>query len=133
MGRIFIPQAERTVFFGGNSTNISASTTVYAGLGVVNASIANVAGLTMTGAGSFKSLYARSAGGNIGTTTETWTVTLFKNGVATAITFVMTGAVATGNDTAHSVDFVAGDYFYVQIIASAGTSARPAVFAGGIA
>lgn len=132
MGTIIQPSSPRMLVFGGTATNIAASTTIYAGLGIVNATLSNVAQYPMTFAGTFVSLYARTTG-NIGATTETWTVTLFKNGSATALTFVMTGAVIGGSDTAHSVTFVPGDYIMVQVVASAGTTGRPGVFSAGIA
>lgn len=134
MGRIFRPSAERHIFLGGATTNIAAGTTVLLGLGAVNATASNIAGLIMPYSGVFTSLWVRTgAGGNIGSTTETWICTLYLDNAATAMTFTMTGAVSTGNTEAFKIPFTKGQYVYGHIVASAGTSSRTAVMAAGIA
>lgn len=136
MGRIFTPAAQRSIFLGGATTNIAASTAPWLGLGSVNTTLSNVAGLIMPYSGVFTSLWVRTGGGgNIGATTETWLCELFLDNTATpsALAFTMTGAVSTGNTEAFQVPFTKGQYVLGRITASAGTSSRTAVMAIGIA
>jgi hypothetical protein len=110
---------------GGGTTVIAASTTAFLGLGGVSTTASNVAGVPSPVAGNITGLLIR-APGSIGTTTETWTVTLRKNGSATALTFIMTGNVSSGQDLGHTVSVDVGDVLDVTVVASAGTTPRPA-------
>lgn len=56
---------------------------------------------------------------------KTYTFTLYKNGVATAITFTISGSSATeGSDLTHSVSVVAGDKLYWHVAVDSGATNR---------
>jgi hypothetical protein len=64
--------------------------------------------------GILKNLYLKIGSATPGTG-KGWTVTLYKNGVATALACTATGTGGTANDTTHSVSVAAGDTIALYI------------------
>lgn len=93
---------------GGNSGFFGVSTT--------NAASANVASV-MGMAGTVDQLYVAPVAAPGGS--DTFTYTLYKNGVATTVTCVVTGSTVAAHDTTHSVTFVAGDVLSILVVVSA--------------
>jgi hypothetical protein len=59
--------------------------------------------------------------GRLGTApggTDTVIVTARKNGADGAVTFTITGAATTGNDTTNEDSYVAGDLLSIKVVAS---------------
>lgn len=44
---------------------------------------------------------------------KSWTMTVYKNGIATTMSVVITGAATTGEDVTHEIAVTAGDDFYI--------------------
>lgn len=134
MGNIIQPRRGGFIMLGGSATNIAASATTLMGLGILNASAGNVAGIYMPFPGVFTSLWLRTgAGGAIGSTgAHTWDCTLLLDGSTTALNFQMVGAVGSGSVEGIRVPFTKGQWVLGQVVSSAGTTGRPAVMVAGI-
>lgn len=106
--------------FSTGTTTVAAGSTVYMGQGVVNASAANIR-IPIPVDCTIGDLYHRASGGpGVG---QTYTITLYVNGVATALTAQCTGTAMAVNTT-DRVQLSAGGYLGIEIIASAGASVR---------
>jgi len=97
------------VIVGGTYDTLAGAGTEYnvlMGTGVWNATESANHQLMPT-AGTISSLYVQLSA-NVGAG-ATQIITLMKNGAATALTVTISAGASTGNDTGHSVSFVAGD------------------------
>lgn len=100
--------------FGTNDTT-AAATAVFPGPGYITLSIATEIQFPMTRAGTLRNLRVQIA--TAGTTAQTVTFTVRKNGVDTTITCAI-GNTATGatSDLTHTVAVVAGDLISISIV-----------------
>jgi hypothetical protein len=108
---------------GGNA--IPAASTYYMGVGAASSAVTGAAGAVISRSGTLSNVRLRAAG-SIGSTTETWTVTVNKNGASTGITFTLTGNVSVGDSGAQLASVAAGDLITVVVVSSAGTTSRVA-------
>lgn len=78
-------------------------------------------------AGTIDSLYVKLSGApGTGGSGKSYTFTLRKNGVDTALTCTITDTATTGNDTGHSVSFAAGDILTIGVTPANTPTARNA-------
>lgn len=101
------------------SVNLSASATRYMniqGTDEPDATATNVQQV-VAAAGTFKNARL-TLSGNAGSAAsgKSYTVTLVKNDVDTAITFTITETATSGSDLTHSVSVAAGDYLHWKIV-----------------
>lgn len=102
----------------GQST-ASAGATVYIAFGASSAE----ANMSMPVPMAFTATRLYASVGTAPGVGQSFTYTLRKNGADTTITFSIGGASTTGNDTAHTVAFLAGDLVDVKLVGSAGAAA----------
>jgi collagen triple helix repeat protein len=117
---------------GATSTNVVGNATSFLGAyfdySNGDAAEANVE-VKLVGGGTFSSFRANVNGapGN----GKTWTLTLRKNEVDTAISCQITGTATTCADTAHSATFSAGDTIDVKVVPASGPAAKPISWVAG--
>lgn len=107
----------------GGVTTLSAGADRYIPIqaGIPSTTTGNAETLIPTG-GTIDSAYA-VLGGTPGAG-RSYTATLVKNGVDTALTVTIANTNTTGNDTSNSVSVVAGDKIYWKIVPAGSPSAR---------
>lgn len=107
----------------GGVTTLSAAATRYLPIqgGIPSTTVGNAESIIPT-AGTINSAYVE-LGGTPGAG-RSYTATLVKNGVDTALTVTVSDSATTGSDTANSVSVAAGDKVYWKIVPAGSPSAR---------
>lgn len=81
--------------------------------------VGTILGIPMAAPGSFSNaVFSVSSAPGVG---NSYTYTLFKNGVSTSLACVISGTNVTVTDSTHHVSFAAGDYLYWKFTAVGGT------------
>lgn len=107
---------------GGNIGSIAATNTLYSGFGFNSSATEADMLFPIPAAGTVKSLYAMANGAAGGS--QSWVITVRKNGVDTALTCTMSDPAVTASDVTHSFTVVAGDQISIKTVASAGATTR---------
>lgn len=111
-----IPMSNAAAFFG-EAVSVAAGQTRYiGGASVVSATETNVRTL-FSGRGNFGDMWAESTGLPGGT--DTYTITLMKNGVATGLTGALSNAGGGIIHITASVAMAPGDYYSIKVVNSA--------------
>lgn len=111
--------APSTLTFGNIATPSSAGTTYLDPTFTTRTSTANEAKIVMPFAGTMQKMYV---GARTGTTGDTLTLTVRKNGVDTTMVVALAAAATSGSDLAHSFSFAEGDTISIKAVAAASTS-----------
>ncbi len=125
---LYQPQERSSLFCSSDTTTVAAGATSYIGQRTLNATEAVAASFMPfypSGAVAL-AMYCKCTAAPVGA--ETFTYTLFKNGIATSIAVVITGAavagsyIALGASLANQVTYAPGDSFSVRVVASGGAA-----------
>jgi hypothetical protein len=114
-----------SMVFSGGATLASATVTEYYGSGTITPTPDSVAIPCPIG-GTITAIYGHSNGSP--NTTPGYTCTLTRNGVTTALTFTLSGAIKSASDVGGNVAVVAGDRLEIQVVPGAGVTPRTLVF-----
>lgn len=109
--------------FSTGADTVGSGATAYAGLGDTSAA-SDVVSIPITRNGTLRNMYVTFSGSP--GTSESFTVTLMVNGVATALTCTISDTNRRAADTSNSVAVTAGQYADVRIVASGAANARQA-------
>ncbi len=107
--------------FSTGTRTIAATETRYIGGGEISTA-STVVAFRAPRAGRIRNLYNKSTGTPGGS--DTFTYTVYKNGVATALTAQTPGGASVSSDTSNVVSVAAGDQIDVQCVVSATGATR---------
>lgn len=116
---ILNPPAKSPITFHSGNT-IPAATTAYISPGSFNGGSIGLIDIPLPFACTISKLYL-DAGVAPGAS-ESFTYTLMKNAVATALTGTVEDSATTASDLTHSVEFAAGDKITLRLVTSSGAT-----------
>jgi hypothetical protein len=120
--------ANESLLTGGSNSVPNSATHYYPISGTFTNTVTTEASAetVMPTAGTLDNLYIYGNNGSGPGAGTSYTFTLYKNGVATALTTAISGSTRTNSDTTHSISFVAGDTISLEA-APSGTPVQQAI------